>query len=910
MTDIGVRPDTYPAWWEADVVLRDGSVAHVRPIVPNDADRLRRFHAGQSAESIYLRFFAPLKTLSDKDVARFTQVDYDWRVALVATLHEDIIGVARFDRLDDATAEVAFHISDAHQGKGVGSVLLEHLAAIGQERGVAKFVADVLPQNRKMIQVFTEAGYEVNYHFDDGVIAVAFTIEPTAHSQAVRLSREHRAEALSVRSALFPESIAVIGASRRVDSIGHQLLTNIRAGGFTGRVHAVNIEARHVQGLEAHSRVSEIPDHIDLAVVAVPAASVQLVVQDCATAGVKTLLVVSAGFAESGEAGQKRQHQLLRTARANGMRVIGPNSFGVINSHPDVRLNATLAPEIPPAGTLGLVAQSGALGIAVLAMAARRNLGISVFASAGNRVDVSGNDFMQYWIDDEETQAVGLYLESVGNPRKFSRIARQLALRKPVIVVKSAISSYGVPPGHRVRPSKVPPAAFDAMLRQAGVIRVENVHQLFDVAQLVVHQPLPRGDRVAVVGNSDALGALTAQACVSWGLEVTHGPVSLPAEANASDFSTVLDAAFGDERVDSVLTCFIPPLVTPDQDVARAVVEAAGKSEKPCAATFLGMVGVTEALSGGYPTNSDDGDGEDANDHLDRADRRDRAPRRAVPAYLMPEDAVRALAAATRYGQWRARERGELVEPSGLDLAAAERVVEGVLADAPEGRTLTPVEAETLLAAYGVRLWPTIPATSADEAVQSAERLGYPVVIKSISPTVRHQPGQAAMHVDLQTEASVRDSFESLSARLSPLDADTFVMQRMGTPGVACVVRTAEDPVFGPVVSFSVAGPTTDLLGDIGYRIPPLTDVDVMDLIASVKASPLLNGYRGAAVVDHAALADLIARVSVLADRQPDVASLEINPVLAHPGGVDVLGVEIVVTPSTKRTDDQRRALT
>jgi RimJ/RimL family protein N-acetyltransferase/predicted CoA-binding protein len=352
MTDTDLRPDAYPAWWEADVVLRDGAVAHVRPIMPNDADRIRRFHARQSAESIYLRFFAPLKTLSDKDVARFTQVDHNWRVALVATLHDEIIGIARFDRLDATTAEVAFHISDAHQGRGVGSVLLEHLAAIGQERGVTKFVADVLPQNRKMIQVFTEAGYEVNYHFDDGVIAVAFTIEPTAQSQAVRLSREHRAESLSVRSALFPESIAVIGASRRVDSIGHQLLTNIRAGGFKGRVHAVNIEARHVQGLEAHSRVSEIPDHIDLAIVAVPAESVQLVVQDCATAGVKTLLVVSAGFAESGPAGQKRQDELLRMARTNGMRVIGPNSFGVINSDPDVRLNATLAPEVPPAGTL------------------------------------------------------------------------------------------------------------------------------------------------------------------------------------------------------------------------------------------------------------------------------------------------------------------------------------------------------------------------------------------------------------------------------------------------------------------------------------------------------------------------------------------------------------------------------
>jgi len=915
MTDTGVRPDAYPAWWEADVVLRDGGVAHVRPIVPTDADRVRRFHAGQSAESIYLRFFAPLKTLSDKDVVRFTQVDNDWRVALVATVHEEIIGIARFDRLDETTAEVAFHISDAHQGRGVGSVLLEHLAAIGQERGVTKFVADVLPQNRKMIQVFTEAGYEVNYHFDDGVIAVAFTIEPTEQSQAVRMAREHRAEALSLRSALFPESIAVIGASRRVDSIGHQLLTNIRAGGYKGRVHAVNIEARHVQGLEAHSRVSEIPDHVDLAVVAVPAASVQLVVQDCATAGVKTLLVVSAGFAESGPAGEKRQHDLLRTARSNGMRVIGPNSFGVINSDPSVRLNATLAPEIPPAGTLGLVAQSGALGIAVLALAARRNLGISVFASAGNRVDVSGNDFMQYWIDDEDTHAVGLYLESVGNPRKFSRIARQLALRKPVIVVKSAISSYGVPPGHRVRASTVPPAAFDAMLRQAGVIRVENVHQLFDVAQLVVHQPLPRGDRVAIVGNSDALGALTAQACVSWGLEVTHGPVSVRAEADAAEFSTLLDAAFGDDRVDSVLTCFIPPLVTPNEDVAHAVVESAGKSEKPCAATFLGMVGLTEALSGGYRIDSEDQggvdtDGNDTDGGEDHGDRRDRAPRRAVPAYLMPEDAVRALAAATRYGQWRARERGVLVEPAGVNAAAAERLVDRVLADAPAGRTLTPVEAETLLAAYGVTLWPTMSASTADEAVAAAEQLGYPVVVKSISPIVRHQPGQSAMHVDLQTEASVRGSFEALSVRLSPLEADTFVVQRMATPGVACVIRTSEDPVFGPVVTFSIAGPPTDLLDDIGYRIPPLTDVDVTDLISSVKASPLLDGYRGAAVADRAALADLIARVSMLADRLPDVASLEINPVIAHPDGVDVLGVEIVVTPSTKRTDAERRALT
>src|SRR6478672_1843335 len=632
MTATQARPAGYPTEWEADVVLRDGSVAHIRPITPNDVDAVHRFHAGQSDESIYMRFFAPLRKLSDRDVTRFTNVDYHDRVALVATVRGEIIGIGRYDRVTPTSAEVAFNISDSFQGKGIGSVLLEHLAVIAWEAGIEEFTAEVLPQNRKMISVFSEAGYEVSRRFEDGVVSVRFQIRPTERSEAVRLSREHRAESVSMRSVLFPDSIAVVGASRRKDSIGHQLLHNVLAGGFTGAVHAVNNEALEVLGLEAHTRVSEIPDQVDLAVIAVPAEGVLDVVRDCADAGVKAVLVASAGFAEAGPEGAQRQRELLRTARDSGMRVIGPNSFGVINSHPSVRLNASLAPALPPPGDLGLFAQSGALGIAVLASAARRNLGVSIFASAGNRVDVSGNDFMQYWIDDTDTHAVGLYLESMGNPRKFSRFARQLALTKPVIVVKSGISSYGVPPGHRARPTRVPPQAFDAMLRQAGVIRVENIHQLFDVAQLVVHQPLPRGRRVAVVGNSDALGALTAEACVSWGLEVTHGPVSLPSEATAEMFAQTLDAAFADEQVDSVLTCFIPPLVTLDAEVVDAVADAAAQSDKPCLATFLGMRGVTEALS---------------DKEFDEHGRR-----RAVPAYSMPEDAVRALAAATKYGEW------------------------------------------------------------------------------------------------------------------------------------------------------------------------------------------------------------------------------------------------------------------
>ena len=888
MSEAAALPTGYPAQWEADVVLRDGSVAHIRPITPSDAPAVHRFHAGQSDESIYMRFFAPLRQLSDRDVTRFTNVDYVDRVALVATVRGEIIGIGRYDRITPTSAEVAFNISDSYQGRGIGSVLLEHLAVIAWEAGVVEFTAEVLPQNRKMISVFGEAGYEVQRHIQDGIVSLRFLIQPTERSEAVRLSREHRAESVSMHGVLHPTSIAVVGASRRGDSIGHHILANIQAAGFQGAVHAVNREALEVLGLEAHTRVSEVPAQVDLAVVAVPADEVLDVVADCAEAGVRTLLVVSAGFAEAGPEGEELQRRLLAAAREAGMRVVGPNSFGIINNDPDVRLNASLAPELPPPGRLGLFAQSGALGIAVLASAARRGLGISVFASAGNRVDVSGNDFMQYWIDDEGTDTVGLYLESMGNPRKFSRIARRLASTKPLIVVKSGVSSYGVPPGHRARPTRVRPEAFDAMLRQAGVIRVENVHQMFDVAQLVSHQPLPAGNRVAIVGNSDALGALTAEACVSWGLEVAHGPVSLPSDARGDQFGKALADAFGDSEVDSVLTCFIPPLVTLDEDVAVAVRDAAMAHDKPCLATFLGMRGVVERLSG----RSEDG------------------RETVVPAYTMPEDAVRALAAATRYAEWRARDRGVPVQPVGIDRVAAEALVERVLAESPEGRRLGQQEVTELLAAYGIDVWGSVPVRTVDEAVAAAAAIGVPVVIKSVAPLLRHSPGLGGIRVDLRTESQVREAFNGLTDRLAPMAANTFVVQRMATPGVACVVRSDEDPLFGPVVSFSIAGPPTELLGDIGHRIPPLTDVDVSDLISSVKASPMLHGHRGADPVHRAALADLIARVSVLADNQPEVASLVLNPVNAHAGGVDVLGADVTLAPTPARKDPGRRSLT
>lgn len=889
-------PAGYPVLAEADVVLRDGSVCRLRPIRPSDADAVRRFHAGQSDESIYLRFFAPMRNLSDRDVKRFTELDYHDRMALVATIRDDIIGIGRYDRVSEHSAEVAFNISDHYQGKGIGSVLLEHLAAIAQSHDITAFEAEVLPHNRKMLRVFSDAGYQVTRHLEDGVVSVHFDIEPTAESLSVRFAREHRAEAQSVRAMLHPQSVAVVGASRRERAIGHQVLKQILDGGFTGAVHAINPEAGEILGLDAVRSVGEVEGGVDLAVIAVPAERVPRIVGECAAAGVKTLLIISSGFAEVDEHGARMQQEVLRLARSNGMRVVGPNSFGLINNDPAVSLNATLTPVIPRPGYLGLFSQSGALAIANLDSAARRNLGISVFASAGNRVDVSGNDLMQYWVDDERTHAVGLYLESMGNPRKFSRIARHLATNKPVIVVKPASAGYGAPPGHKVRKPKVKQHAFAAMLEQAGVIHCENVHQMFDVAQLLVHQPLPAGRRVAIVGNSSQLAALCADNATERGLEVTHGPVAVRTEATAAEFREAVGAAFADPEVDSVVVCFIPPVGALDQEVVEALREAASTSDKPCVATLLGMRGVDMAGDPSFLHEL----GEFPDD----------APRQAVPLYAMPEEAIRALAAATDYGAWRDKDKGETVVREGIDRWAVRHLLDRVLEDDPEGRALTTDEAHELLSAYGIQVWPRIEVDSVEEAVAAAEQVGYPVVVKSLSPLVRGQAVLEGIRVDLPDADAVRVAYETLDRRLAPMDANYLVVQRMAGPGVATVLSTIEDPLFGPVVSFSIAGAPTKLLDDIAYRIPPLTDVDTRELIQDIKTAPLLMGHGGAAPVDLAALEDVLGRLSVMSDDFLELSSVELNPVIAHPSGVTVLGADIMITPAHRRIDPGARSMT
>ena len=601
-------------------------------------------------------------------------------------------------------AEVAFLVEDAQQGRGIGQLLLEHLAQAGRERGVQRFVAEVLPDNQRMIQTFRDAGYRLASDIEDGVMALEFPIESTDTAVGVMASREHRAESKSIETFFNPRSVAVIGASRRQDTIGQALVRNLVLGDYAGRVYVVNPSATSVSGMPAHASVSEIDDDVDVAIVAVPAESVQDVVLDCANKGVHGLVVISSGFAETGEEGRQRQRRLLGLCRSYGLRLIGPNCLGIINTDPAVSLNASLSSHMPARGRAGFFCQSGALGSAILEKVNNRGLGLSTFVSAGNRADVSGNDVLQYWEEDDRTEVVLLYLESIGNPRKFSRIARRVSLRKPIIAVRSGRTTQGVPMGHTVRKIGAPQRAVDAMFRQAGVIQVDTLDEMFDVAQLLAHQPLPRGRRVAIVGNSDAIGLLAADAASAVGLVVNRS-VALGAEAAAEDFEDALDAAIDDPEVDSVVAVYVPPINVSGEDVANVLAAVGEQSDKPLVSSFLGAEGVPELLRVPDVAGSTAGRG-------------------SVPSYPAIESAVRALASVVQYAVWLRTPNGPAISHDDVDPGAAKALVNRLLVDHPDGRDLGQDELRALLACYGIDLWVSLPVTTVNEALKAGAEPG------------------------------------------------------------------------------------------------------------------------------------------------------------------------------------------
>ncbi|MFF9797005.1 GNAT family N-acetyltransferase [Streptomyces rochei] len=971
----------YPAHWEADVVLRDGGTARVRPITVDDAERLVSFYEQVSDESKYYRFFAPYPRLSAKDVHRFTHHDFVDRVGLAATVGGEFIATVRYDRIGAGgtpasapadEAEVAFLVQDAHQGRGVASALLEHIAAVARERGIRRFAAEVLPANTKMIKVFMDAGYTQKRSFEDGVVRLEFGLEPTDRSLAVQYAREQRAEARSVQRLLQPGSVAVIGTGRTPGGVGRSILGNVADAGYTGRLYAVNSafpeDLKEIDGVPARRSVREIEGPVDLAVVTVPAERVPEVVTDCGEHGVQGLVVISAGYADSGPDGRERQRALVRQARSYGMRIIGPNAFGVINTSPRVRLNASLAPEMPRPGRIGLFAQSGAIGIALLSRLHRRGggvtgvTGVSTFVSSGNRADVSGNDVLQYWYDDPETDVALMYLESIGNPRKFTRLARRTAAAKPLVVVQGARHGGVAPQGHAVRATRLPHATVSALLRQAGVIRVDTITDLVDAGLLLARQPLPPGPRVAILGNSESLGLLTYDACLSEGLR-PQPPLDLTTAASADDFHRALSRALADDTCDAVVVTAIPTVgegSAGDAALAAALRSAAAAvPAKPVLVVHVELGGLAEALSAAASTapqapqqaepqptepapaptepRTPPAEAEDtapAGPRTPEADDR-RAPApphprpaapaashpagpadpppegtRLIPAYPAAERAVRALAQAVSYAQWRrdAADPGKVPEYEDIDERGAAELIAGHLARG-QGLALGDEETCELLGRYGIHVHRALPAPTPDDAVAAARALGYPVALKATAPHLRHRADLGGVRLDLADEEQLRRAYAELTELFGTPAELRPVVQGMAPRGVDTVVRAVIDPAAGAVLSFGLAGAATQLLGDMGHRLIPVTDREATSLIRSVRTAPLLFGWRGSAPVDSAALEELLLRVSRLVDDHPEVVAVTLEPVVVAPRGLSVLSASVRLAPPPARDDLGPRTL-
>lgn len=878
----------YPARWEADAVLADGGTVHIRPIRPDDAGAIEALHGRLSAQTVYLRFFTPLPTLAPSLLRRFVEVDYEDRMALVAELGDEIIGVARYDRLPDTDeAEVAFVVEDAHQGRGVGILLLEHLAGAGRENGIARFVADTLAGNDRMLRVFRDAGFGDERRFQDGVIRVTFPIAPTETSVATMNERDRVATTRSVARILAPRSIAVVGAGRGPENLGHRILRNLLAGDFQGPVYPVHPTAAHVASVRAFPSVLDIPDEVDLAILAVPTEAVLAVVEECGRKRVRGLVVVSDGFAEQGAAGAERQRQLVERAHAGGMRVIGPSSMGVLNTARDVRMNATVAPFDVPPGRVGFISQSGALGITILEEATRRGVGISTFVAAGDKADLSGNDLIQYWEEDERTSVGLLHIESFGNPRTFSRVARRVSRRKPLIAVKAGRG--GETGGD---------AAADALFRQTGVIRVRSTQQLFDVAVALVSQPLPAGRRIGIVGNAGGPGVLIADAGAALGLALpaisprteaalrqalppaaTAGnPVHLPAMAGAGHYEQALRLLLADEAIDAAVAVFFPSHLVSGEDVERAVAAAAADSDKPVLLHVLGGRRSTGAVGA------------------------------LVPSYEYPESVALALASLVERAEWLARPPGTIPELAGTDLGAARMSVNAALIEHPGGIELDAATAAQLLACYGIPVAPFCFAGSPQEARAEADRLGFPVALKANAPGLAERRDRGAIVLGLTSAAEVGAAYEAMHARLGETMGGA-VVQRQVEAGVETLVRVVQDPSFGPVITFGLGGPAVELLGDHATRVLPLTDLDAAELVRSPRGAPLLTGYRGAPHADLESIEALLLRVSALVEDIPEITALTLDPVIAAPGGAVATGAAVTVATWEARPELALRRL-
>lgn len=887
-----------PSRREFNAVLKDGSTLRVRPVRPDDEVKLLQFLRGLSAGSRTQRFFSETTDQFLRESARIeSQADFVRRVGLVATTGspEELVGHAEFVAIDGGRAEVAFTIADAYQGRGLGTILLAELAEIAAAAGIRVFEAYVLPANHLMVGMFRDSGFPTEVRVNAGELIVSFPTALTEEAVEQFLRREQVAVTNAMQAFFRPRSIAVVGASRERGTISGELFHNLLSSGFPGPIYPVNPNAVVVQSVPAFPRVDAIPGPVDLAVITVPAAMVLEAAQQCARKKVRAIVIISSGFAEIGDRGRQLQDELLLICRVSGMRLIGPNCMGIVNTDPASPLNGTFAPSMPPEGRVGFYSQSGALGLAIIDYVATLGLGLSTFVSIGNKADISGNDLLEYWEADPRTDVILMYLESFGNPRKFARIAQRVGKIKPIVVVKSGRSRAGVraTSSHTGALLAASDVTVDALFRQAGVIRTDTLEEMFDVGVLLAHQPPPTGPRVGIITNAGGPGILCADACEAEGLQVLElseqtrarlkvflppqasigNPVDMIASAPAAHYRDAIKAVAEDPGIDALIAIFIPPLVTHSEDVAGAIVEAVRSmgGDKPVLTVFMSSRGVPDAL------------------HTSDVQ---------IPSFAFPEDAAIALARVARYGQWRSTPRA--TPPTLPDLRRDEAAALVAVALEQGARWLTPAETHTLLSAYGLPLARQKVAATPEAAGSAAREFGV-VALKAIAPDLLHKTEAGGVRLGLRSGDEVRAAAEEMQRQLSLSghSLDGFLVQEMAPKGVDMLIGVVHDEHFGPVIACGAGGVLVELLKDVSVRLPPLNREDAREMIRGLKSAPMLTGYRGQKPVDITALEDALLRVSALVEDLPQIAEMDLNPIIVHPDGAVIVDARIRVAPVT-----------
>lgn len=894
-----VRPLFVPPPYQDSVeagrlILRDGSTAFIRIAQPQDREAFRAFFEHLSPESKQKRFFS-LATPRGEWIDTLCDASNPRRQLSLIVLRSTggaprIIATGSYlvDKDKDDIAEVALAVDDAFHGKGLGSLLLERLALLAVSHGITRFWAVTHVDNRPMLEVFHRSGFQLHETLDHGYVHLVFSVTPTEASVARSELLDRLFTTASLRPLFRPASVAVVGASRDPSSIGYRILEALVMNRFQGPVYPVNPQAPVVGSIRAYPSVRELPEAVDLAVIAVPRQAVLSVVDECAERGVRALVVITAGFAEVGEEGRALQQALVDKVRGYGMRLVGPNCLGLLNTDPQIRLNASFSPIFPPPGRVAMSSQSGALGLAILGLARQLHLGLSTFISVGNKADVSGNDLLQYWEEDEHTDVILLYLESFGNPRRFGRIARRVSRRKPVVVMKSGRTKAGSrAAGSHTAALAASDVAVDALFRQTGVIRADTLAEMFDLAAVLGCQPLPKGRRVAIVTNAGGPGILCADTCEAGGLTVPElsdatiarlrgflpqqasvsNPVDMIASAGPEHYRQTIETLLAADEVDALVVIYIPidaaqkPVIL---DAIRAAIiagRAAGGAGKPVLASLMVAEGSNQPLQVGPET---------------------------IPAYAFPEAAARVLAKIAEYAEWRAQPLGVVLEYEDADVETARDLCHRALDKRGPGWLATE-ETRQVLLVMGLPVAPGGVAYNPEEAVALARQIGFPVAVKLASHVIVHKTEMGGIALNLQSDEAVRQAFETIQRRLADAGQseamEGVLVQRMVAGGVEVMVGVTADPLFGPLIAFGLGGVHVEILGDVAFRVTPLTDRDAREMVRAIRGYRLLEGYRGHPPADVKALEQVLLRMSFLVDQIPEITEIDLNPIFALPPG-------------------------